>query len=134
MKKFILFLILLLISTSALSNNESLVGEWLIEPIHESKEQFPWWRQIKYPKKLIVATDNGKYSFIFVDQFEFKCEGTPLLANEGKELVFEYCSGLGTKSPRNWGPIHHAKIIDGKLRGVVTNNRYLFTWVGVRQK
>ena len=134
MQKFALFSILFLTSTSAFSNNESLMGEWLIEPMQESKEQFPWWMEIKYPKKLIVTLNNGKYSFIFIDQNDYKCEGTPLMANRGKEMVFEFCSGLGTKSPHTWGPIHHAKIIDGKLHGVVTNNRYLFTWVGVRQQ
>ena len=133
MKKFALLVASLIFAGIAQAENKQLVGTWVIEPENESKEQFPWWYEIKYPKKLIVTFSNGKYLYTFIDQFNYECEGNPMLANQGKELVFEFCGGLGTKSPLSWSPIHHAKVVDGKLYGVVTNNKYLFKWVGVRQ-
>ncbi len=133
MKKSIIFVTSLIISGIAYAENKQLVGTWAIEPINKSKEQFPWWHEIKYPKILVVTFSNGKYFYTFTDQFNYECKGKPMLANQGKELVFEFCGGLGTKSPLSWSPIHHAKVVKGKLHGVVTSNIYLFSWVGVRQ-
>ncbi len=55
-------------------------------------------------------------------------------ANNGREIVFEFCGGLGTKNDIAWGPIHHAKIVNGQLHGTVTTNQHLFNWVGKRAK
>ncbi len=111
---------------------DPLIGTWNIEVKPDSDEQFPFWREIKYPKKLVISKSGQQYIMDFTDQYNYECEGQPMSTNRGLELVFTFCSGLGTKSPLSWSPIHHAKIVDGKLHGVVTSNRYLFKWVGER--
>ena len=111
---------------------DPLIGTWNIEVKPDSDEQFPFWREIKYPKKLVISKSGQQYTMEFTDQYDYKCEAKPMSTNRGLELVFTFCSGLGTKSSLSWSPIHHAKIINGKLHGVVTSNRYLFKWVGER--
>ncbi len=133
MKKLFLLIAGLVFCGIAQADQKQLVGTWVIEPVQESTKQFQWWKEVKYPKKLVISIQNKKLLFVFTDQFGFECKGKPMVANYGKELVFEFCGGLGTKSPSNWSPIHHAKVVEGKLHGVVTTNNYLFTWVGVRQ-
>jgi hypothetical protein len=128
--KIFLTLAIFLLPVSAIA--ESIEGTWEIEVVSEGKDQFPWWQQIKYPAKLVISKTNDAYSFEFTDQYKFTCTGTAMSVNNGKEVVFEFCSGLGTKSEMAWGPIHHAKLVQGRLQGAVTTNQHLFNWAGTR--
>jgi len=67
------------------------------------------------------------------DQYGYVCDDDVEVttANAGRELVFSHC-GAGTKHASSWGPIHHAKVIEGRLEGVVTLDRFLFRWTGIR--
>jgi len=130
MKAFILTIAILLTSFSTVA--EKLEGTWEIKVVPDGKEQFPWWQQIKYPKTLEVYKQAGTFKIKFTDQFDHECSGSAMTANNGRELVFEYCGGLGTKYDIAWGSIHHAKIVNNQLNGTVTTNQYLFKWVGNR--
>ena len=132
-KSKIVFIVLLL-SFLVLADEDPLIGTWNVEVKPTSDKQFPFWREIKYPKKLVVSKSGKNYKVLFTDQYGYECETKPMSTNRSQELIFTFCSGLGTKSPLSWSPIHHAKIVDGKLHGVVTSNRFLFEWVGDRQQ
>jgi len=132
MKSVLLTILIILLPVSVLA--EGLEGNWEINVVPEGKEQFPWWQQIKYPTKLVITRESDVYTFKFTDQYDFTCSGTAMSANKNREIVFEFCSKLGTKHDIAWGPIHHAKLVDGKLQGVVTSSQYLFKWVGNRVK
>lgn len=127
----ILFIILFFPSLLNAEIND-FVGTWEIKVVPEGATQFPWWQEVKYPTVLVISRVNKELKIKFKDQFDYECNTKPLIVNRGNELVFNYCSGLGTKSPMAWSPIQHAKLIEGKLHGVVTTNRYLFKWLGER--
>ncbi len=132
MKALVLTISILLTPVSVLA--ETLEGVWEVSVAPEGKDQFPWWQQIKYPTKLEVSKNGETYTFQFTDQYDYTCLGTAMSANNGREIVFEFCSDLGTKHDIAWGPIHHAKLVNGKLYGAVTTNKHLFNWVGKRAK
>lgn len=129
--KTIIFTIVILMP-SFLVSAETLEGMWQIKIVSSGKDTFPWWQQIKYPTLLEVSKKEDTFEIKFTDQFDYKCSGKAMSVNNGRELVFEFCSGFGTKHDNAWGPIHHAKIINGQLHGTVTANQYLFKWVGKR--
>jgi len=131
LRVFIIFLLVLPGSIGAA--HKSLIGVWKIETVWDSSDQFPWWRQIKYPKQLEIEMENGELSTYFTDEYGDRCEVQSIIQNEGQEIVFGYCDGSSTKHPDNWAPIHHAKLVNGKLEGVVTREKYLFRWIGERQ-
>ncbi|WP_109763414.1 hypothetical protein [Pleionea mediterranea] len=128
----LLVIISLLLPVSVFS--ETLEGVWEIKVASSGKDQFPWWQHVKYPTKLEVSIINGTYKFQFTDQHNYTCSGSAMSVNNSNEIVFEFCGGLGTKSELAWEPIHHAKLVQGKLHGVVTTNQHLFNWVGERAK
>ena len=132
MNKLKLIYLLIIISSLVRAESDPLIGVWNIEVQPDSEEQFQWWQEIKYPKKLIITKDENQYSMVFTSQYDYECKGTPMSVNQGLELVFEFCSGIGTKHSTSWSPIHHAKVINGKLYGVVTDKRYLFKWIGTK--
>ena len=128
-----IIVISLLCFGEASAQDHEFIGTWNIEVITDSAEQFPWWMEVKYPKKLRVFLKDEELSFHLTDQFDFECEGSPLVVNRDSEIVFAFCGGGGTKSPSSWSPLHHAKVVEGNLQGVVTSDRYLFKWVGTRE-
>lgn len=134
MAKLLGILILFSYFSIATASDSELIGVWEIEVVPEGNEQFPSWMQIKYPVKLEVFASNNTLLYRFTDQYEYECIGAPMHANQNQELVFEFCGTLGTKNSSTWSPIHHAKVVNGELHGVVTSNRYLFKWVGKRKK
>ncbi len=89
--------------------------------------------QIKYPTELLISQVDEEYRIIFTDQFSFSCASTAFSASKKNEIVFQFCGG-GVKSELSSAPIHHAKVVDGKLLGVVTTDRHLFNWVGERDE
>lgn len=123
---------LFLFSNLLFAEEPDFVGSWKIEPISKSSGEFPWWHEIKYPIKLDIVEENGTLELVFEDQFNFVCRATPLMTNRESELVFDWCGSGGTKNPASWAPIHHAKIVNGKLIGVVSTDRILFKWKGQR--
>jgi hypothetical protein len=108
----------------------SFVGEWQarLAPGTEAIRV----GEIRYPVWLKISEVKGGLKVEFRDQFDKTCEVKgPMVLNDGLDLVFPSC-GV-TKHPGSFAPIHHAKVIDGKLRGVVTTKEKLFEWVGEKK-
>jgi hypothetical protein len=131
MKTFILILILLF-PICCLADNE-FIGEWDIEVVNPTTSKFPYQLEVKYPKWMKITVENGKIIGEYVDQYDYKCAFPMItLTNNGKDLIFVNCGN--TKNPDSYAPIHHAKIIDGKLKGIVISNSVLFEWIGTKRK
>lgn len=129
--KITLFLLLITPNVSHAEISD-FVGSWVIEVIPDPSDALGMWREIKYPAKLNISLKQDSLTLIFTDQYDNECEAIPLITNRKNEIIFTYCSGLGTKHPESWSPIHHAKYINGKIHGVVTSQRYLFKWIGTK--
>ena len=127
-----LLLLLLFVCTGARAAEDGFVGTWSIS-VDETSADMPWWETVKYPVRLRVTTTSGRVAIEMTDQYGFSCatDTEVTRVNVGRELVFSHC-GAGTKHAKSWGPVHHAKIVDGRIEGVVTSDRYLFRWSGVR--
>ena len=118
--------------STAFAKESTFAGEWNVTVDENSSDQ-PWWYEVKYPATLRVRMSGDVVHIDMVDQYGYECSTTSqvMLTNAGRDLVFAHC-GAGTKNPESWSPIHHTKIVEGQLQGVVTTNRYLFRWTGVR--
>ena len=51
--------------------------------------------------------------------------------NEGHDLLLVHEGG--TNSPEALSPIHHVKLVNGKLHAVVTSDDKLFEWIAERR-
>ena len=133
MKKTLLITLLTLAAFNAFGDSSQFLGEWEIEIVPVGKDEFPFYRQIKYPKWMVIKKGKEGLNGEYIDQFEYRCN-FPLLEelNDGNDLLFVNCGS--TKSSIAYSPIHHAKIKDGKLYGVVTTDRKVFEWIGTRVK
>jgi hypothetical protein len=118
--------------TSATAATEDFLGEWRIHPTPKSKRDAFFLDDIKYPKWMKIELRNGKLVGVYEDQSEFRSEFELVaVINRGRDLIFVH-GGLGTKEPESFCPVHHAKLVNGKLEGVVTANGKLFEWIGER--
>ena len=119
--------------STAVTGNESFIGEWDIKPVEIKDNINPYYLEVKYPKWLNIEEIENKFIGTYKDQYNYECK-LPILEiiNEGKDIVFIHCGT--TKHKTSYIPIHHAKIINGELRGVVTTTNRLFEWVGKRKK
>ncbi len=52
--------------------------------------------------------------------------------NQGRDLLLVH-GGAGTKEPTALAPIHHVKLVKGKLHAVVTSHDKLFEWIAERK-
>ncbi len=130
MVRLLLTLILLGPTVSLSDELQGFVGSWAIEA-DTSSSDFPWWKEVKYPRLLHVSRTDSGLSLRFEDQYGFECTiSNPLVTNEGRDLVFSHCGP--SKFENAWSPIQHAKIDGDKIRGVVTAEKFLFRWAGVR--
>lgn len=125
------FIVIILFSVDAGSNNipQKFVGDWDIKVI--SQEGFPWWHQVKHPVKLSITNDE----IYLVDQFDYKCRlHKYIYDSELDSFIFSHC-GVGNKSDKAFEIIHVLTISDdGLLKGTVRNYKVLFKWEGVKKQ
>ena len=128
------YIVLFLAVISLISNNclaekipDKFMGNWSITLVPQSG--FPWWREVKYPVKLILTPDGGN----MVDQYGFKCSLSKIFYdNELDIIIFKHC-GMGEKSDLAFQVLQLAHIDDkGQLHGEVKTYKKLFGWIGVK--
>jgi hypothetical protein len=123
--------LVLLAAARALADD--FTGQWEVTQVLNEREGFPWSREIKYPKQMLLQVQAGQLVGSYTDQQDFSCTfPVVLVLNHGRDLVLAHCGE--TKSPDAYAPIHHVKLLNGKLHGVVTTNEKLFEWVATRRK
>ena len=131
MTKLFLFIFCAFTVGASYGAPSQFVGEWKIEVVPAKKDEFPFYRQIKYPKWMQIKIINGRLIGEYIDQFEYRCK-FPLIeeVNNGNDLIFTNCGK--TKSLNAYSPIHHVKLLNGKLAGIVFTNKKVFEWKGER--
>lgn len=107
------------------------VGEWEIEITGPDTAMPPYQVEIKYPKWMKIELAGKGATGSYRDQFGYECT-FPMIAfiNAGQDLLFTMCGT--TKHPESFAPVHHAKVIDGKLVGIVFTTEKMFEWEGRR--
>lgn len=129
-RRVAVLLLMLCPTTPALADD--FTGRWEITQILNERHGFPWSAEIKYPKHMTLEMRAGQLVGRYTDQHDFSCAFEVLqVLNQGRDLLLGHCGE--TKSAEAYAPIHHAKLRDGKLHGVVTTDEKLFEWIAVRR-
>jgi hypothetical protein len=125
---------MLLASPVAPSPGQDFSGKWNVTKVIEGKkDDFPWSLEIKYPKAMTLEVRDGRLIGKYTDQHGYS-DTFELVAvvNKGNDLILVH-GGAGTKSPEALSPIHHAKLVKGKLHAVVISHTKLFEWIAERK-
>ena len=127
--RFILMITLTLLAAAPLAaeSTSPWIGDW---QVRLAPRQDPLRvGEIRYPQRLLITADSANLKLMAWDQFKQSCRIEEfLLINAGRDLVFSWCGT--TKHSDSFTPIHHVKLSNGQLRGVVSTTEKLFEWVG----
>jgi hypothetical protein len=113
---------------------DDFAGKWEVTRIVEAtKGDFQWNLEVKYPKYMTLELRNGRLVGRYTDQSEYSSEFELVaVVNQGHDLLLVH-GGAGTKNPESLSPIHHVKLVRGKLHAVVTSHDKLFEWTAERR-
>jgi len=119
---------------ATLAGADDFAGKWTVTNIIEAKKGgFPWSLEIKYPKTMTLEFRDHRLMGQYTDQQGYSgAFELVAVVNQGRDLLLVH-GGAGTKDARSFSPVHHVKLVDGKLRGVVTTDDKLFEWVAERK-
>jgi len=117
--------------TSAMADD--FTGKWEVTKVIEDKRGFDWSLEIKYPKCMTLELRKGRLVGRYTDQWDYSGEFELVaVINQGRDLLLVH-GGAGTKEPTALSPIHHVKLVNGKLHAVVTSHDKLFEWIAERK-
>ena len=127
-----MILLICLFPLCCFADNE-FVGEWDVEVVSPVTAKSPYQLDVKYPKWMKIEVKEGQLSGRYIDQYGGACS-FPMIEslNGGKDLLFVICGT--TKNPDSYAPVHHAKIIGGRLKGIVFGKTVLFEWMGAKRE
>jgi hypothetical protein len=113
---------------------DDFAGKWEVtKVIEKDKSGFQWSVEIKYPKYMTPELRNGRLAGRYTDQWDYSSEFELVaVVNEGRDLLLVN-GGAGTKEPQALSPVHHVKLVKGKLHAVVTSHDKLFEWIAERK-
>jgi hypothetical protein len=121
----------LVLFVTRLAAADDFTGTWEVTKVIEGKPA-GWSSEIKYPKQMTIEMREARLTGHYTDQWghpgEFELVA---VVNHGRDLLLVH--GGGTKEPESFSPIHHVKLVKGKLHGVVTSREKLFEWVAERR-
>ena len=123
----------LLWNLPALVEPAIFAGKWEVTSVTEAKKDaYSWSLEVKYPKRMTLEVRDGRLEGRYTDQWDYsgKFELVAVI-NEGHDLLLVHEGG--TKDPESLSPIHHVKLIHGKLHAVVTTREKLFEWIAERR-
>ena len=109
-------------------------GKWEVTKVVEKDEDgFQWSLEIKYPKYMTLELRNGRLVGRYTDQWNYSGEFELVaVVNEGRDLLL-INGGAGTKAAEARSPVHHVKLVKGRLHVVVTSHDKLFEWIAERK-
>lgn len=123
----------LLYSSITAAVADDFTGKWEVTKVIENKKGFEWSLEVKYPKYMTLERRNGRLVGRYQDQWDYSDEFELIaVINQGRDLLLVH-GGAGTKEPSALSPIHHVKLVKGKLHGVVTSHDKLFEWIAERR-
>jgi hypothetical protein len=113
---------------------DGFAGKWEVtEVVTGNHDGFDWSLEVKYPKYMILELRNGRLAGHYTDQWKYSSEFELVaVINQGHDLLLVQ-GGAGTKDPEALSPIHHVKLIKGKLHATVTSHDKLFEWIAERR-
>jgi hypothetical protein len=113
---------------------DDFAGKWEVTDVVESnKEGFDWTLEVKYPKSMTLSVRDGRLVGRYTDQWKYSSDFELVaVVNRGRDLLLVH-GGAGTKDPRAFSPVHHVKLVEGKLHAVVTSHEKLFEWIAERK-
>jgi hypothetical protein len=112
---------------------DDFTGKWEVKKVIENKQGFEWSLEVKYPKYMTLELRNGRLVGHYTDQGDYSGEFELVaVINQGRDLLLVH-GGAGTKEPTALSPIHHVKLVRGKLHAVVTSHDKLFEWIAERK-
>jgi hypothetical protein len=109
-------------------------GTWEVVRVVDREKGAPWSSlEIKYPKRFTLRREGAVLSGSYVDQFDY-ANSFELVAvvNKGRDLLLVH-GGEGTKAAEALSPIHHVKLVKGRLHAVVMTNIKCFEWIAERK-
>jgi len=126
-------MMLLMWMAQATARVENFEGAWRVTELHSGQEPDSSSMEIKYPKIFQLKLVSGSLEGTYADQFGNECSfALVTVFNGGNDLLLIGCGS--TKESGSYAPIHHVKLKNNKLIGVVTTNDKLFEWVAERQR
>jgi hypothetical protein len=113
---------------------DDFAGKWEVTTIIEKeKDGFQWSLETKYPKYMTLELRNGRLVGRYTDQWRYSGEFELVaVVNEGRDLLLVN-GGAGTKAAEARSPVHHVKLVKGRLHAVVTSHDKLFEWIAERK-
>jgi hypothetical protein len=125
--------VLLLSGSPAVVEPDAFSGDWEVTRIIEAKKDgYQWSLEIKYPKRMTLEVRDGRLEGRYTDQWKHSGKFELVaIVNGGHDLLLVHEGG--TKSPEARSPVHHVKLVNGKLHGVVTSHDKLFEWIAERR-
>ncbi|HMF60481.1 MAG TPA: hypothetical protein VK595_08920 [Vicinamibacterales bacterium] len=132
--KAIAVVVLLCGSAGGPAAADGFAGKWEVtEVVTSNKDGFDWSLEVKYPKHMTLELRNGRLAGHYTDQWKYSSEFELVaVINQGHDLLLVH-GGAGTKNPEALSPVHHVKLVKGKLHAVVTSGDKLFEWIAVRK-
>jgi hypothetical protein len=124
--------VVLLLCGPAKAEPGAFSGNWEVTRIIEAKKGYQWSLEVKYPKRMTLELREGRLQGRYTDQWEYSGSFELVaVVNDGHDLLLVHQGG--TKSPEALSPIHHVKLVKGKLHAVVTSHDKLFEWTAERR-
>ena len=125
--------LLLLSGSPAVVEPDAFSGNWEVTRIIEAnKDGYEWSLEIKYLKRMTLEVRDGRLEGRYTDQWKYSGKFELVaVVNGGHDLLLVHEGG--TKSPEALSPVHHVKLVKGKLRAVVTSHEKLFEWIAERR-
>jgi hypothetical protein len=125
--------VLLLLSGWPVVESDAFSGNWEVTRIIEAKNDgYEWSLEIKYPKRMTLEVRDGRVEGHYTDQWKHSGKFELVaVVNGGHDLLLVHEGG--TKSPEARSPVHHVKLVNGKLHAVVTSHDKLFEWIAERR-
>ena len=123
----------LLYSSITAAMADDFTGRWEVTKVIENNKDFERSLEFKYPKHMTLELRNGHLVGRYTDQWDYSSEFELVaVINQGRDLLLVH-GGAGTKEPTALAPIHHVKLVNGKLHAVVTSQDKLFEWIAERK-
>jgi hypothetical protein len=125
--------VVLLLCGPAATEPDAFSGNWEVTRIIEANSRGTSGAlEIKYPKQMTLELREGRLHGRYTDQWEYQGNFELVaVVNDGHDLLLVHEGG--TKSPEALSPIHHVKLVKGKLHAVVTSHDKLFEWIAERR-
>ncbi len=124
-RSLMLFLLASMLHVSGAAKD--FIGTWEIQADAQSEGT-----EIKYPVRMTITQEHNHLKGTYTDQYGYRGQFSLIVTiNEDRDLLL--VMAYGTEEDSSYSPIHHAKFLNGVLRGICLTTTKRFEWKGVRK-